>query len=107
MEVFASSGVFLFEEFRFDRRARGVFRRDDSGLFTPVAIGSRGLDILGVLIEGAGEVVSKDEIIAAVWPGGQRQRACDGARSSGLKGENLGAVDIEASEGDGQSGNVR
>ena len=69
MEAFASSEVFLFEEFRLDRRGGGLFRRDDSGVFTPVTIGSRGLDILGVLIARAGEVVSKDEIIAAVWPG--------------------------------------
>jgi TolB-like protein len=38
-------------------------------VFAPVAVGSRGLDILGVLIARASEVVSKDEIIAAVWPG--------------------------------------
>jgi adenylate cyclase len=57
-----------FEEFRLDRRGGGLFRRDDSGVFTPT-IGSRGLDILGVLIARAGEVVSEDEIIAAVWPG--------------------------------------
>jgi adenylate cyclase len=69
MEAFASSEVFLFEEFRLDRRGGGLLRRDDSGAFTPVTIGSRGLDILGVLIARAGEVVSKDEIIAAVWPG--------------------------------------
>ena len=48
---------------------RGVLSRlDDSGNFAPVEIGSRALDILGVLIERAGEVVSKDEIVAAVWP---------------------------------------
>ena len=35
----------------------------------PVAIGSCALDILAVLIARAGGVVSKDEIIAAVWPG--------------------------------------
>jgi TolB-like protein/DNA-binding winged helix-turn-helix (wHTH) protein len=68
METLASSEVFLFEDFRLDRRG-GLFRRDDDGAFTAVAIGSRGLDILGVLIERAGEVVSKDEIIDAVWPG--------------------------------------
>jgi TolB-like protein/Flp pilus assembly protein TadD len=39
-----------------------------AGKNEPVAIGSRALDILGMLIEQAGEVVSKDEIIAAVWP---------------------------------------
>jgi adenylate cyclase len=69
MEALASSEVFLFEDFRLDRRGGGLFRRDDDGAFAAVPIGSRGLDILGVLIERAGEVVSKDEIIAAVWPG--------------------------------------
>ena len=69
MEALASSEVFLFEDFRLDRHGGGLFRRDDDGAFTAVAIGSRGLDILGVLIERAGEVVSKDKIIAAVWPG--------------------------------------
>ena len=69
METLASSEVFLFEDFRLDRRGGGLFRRDDDGAFTAVAIGSRGLDILGVLIDRAGEVVSKDEIIDAVWPG--------------------------------------
>jgi DNA-binding winged helix-turn-helix (wHTH) protein len=69
MEALASPEVFLFEDFRFDRRAGGLFWRDANGAFVPVAIGSRGLDILGILIGRAGEVVSKDEIIAAVWPG--------------------------------------
>jgi TolB-like protein/Flp pilus assembly protein TadD len=68
MEELASSEVFLFEDFRLDRRGGGLFQRDDDGAFTAVAIGSRGLGILGVLIEKAGEVVSKDEIIATVWP---------------------------------------
>ena len=63
----APSEMLLFEDFRLDRRG-GLSRRDDSGALVPVAIGSRALDILGVLIERAGEVVSKDEIIAAVWP---------------------------------------
>jgi DNA-binding winged helix-turn-helix (wHTH) protein len=69
MEAIASSEVFLFEGFRLDRRGGGLFRRDVNGSFTAVAISSRGLNILGVLIGRAGEVVSKDEIIAAVWPG--------------------------------------
>src|SRR5690349_19223992 len=69
METLASSEVFLFEDFRLDRRGGGLFRRDDNGALTAVATSSRGLDILVVLIERAGEVVSKDEIIAAVWPG--------------------------------------
>ena len=68
-DAFATPEIFLFEDFRLDRRGGGLFRRNDKGVFAPVAVGSRGLDILGVLIARAGEVVSKDEIIAAVWPG--------------------------------------
>jgi adenylate cyclase len=68
MRGLAPSEIFLFEDFRLDRHG-GLFRRDDSGAFVPIAIGSRALDILGVLLERAGEIVSKDEIVAAVWPG--------------------------------------
>src|SRR6516164_6018877 len=69
MEALAPSEVFLFDDFRLDRRGGGLFRRDHSGAFAPVAVGSRGLDILGVLVAKAGETVSKDELITAVWPG--------------------------------------
>jgi TolB-like protein/Flp pilus assembly protein TadD len=69
VDTLASSEIFLFENFRLDRRGGGLFQRDDNGAFVPVAVGSRGLDILGVLIASAGVVVSKDEIISAVWPG--------------------------------------
>ncbi len=34
----------------------------------PVAIGARALDILNALVERAGEVVSKDELIHRAWP---------------------------------------
>ena len=61
MQGLAPSDIFLFENFRLDRRGGGLFQRDDNGAFVPVAVGSRGLDILGVLIERAGEVVSKEE----------------------------------------------
>jgi len=64
----ASSEIFLFADFRFDRAGGGLFRRDDHGAFAPVTIGSRALDLLAVLIERRGDVVSKDEIMAAVWP---------------------------------------
>jgi len=69
MQGLPPSETFLFEDFRLDRRAGGLFRCNAADKFEPVAIGSRALDILGVLIERAGEVVSKDEIIAAVWAG--------------------------------------
>jgi DNA-binding winged helix-turn-helix (wHTH) protein len=59
--------IFLFEGFRLDRQADGMFRRDERGVFVPMAIGSRALDVLGVLVGRAGDLVSRDEIIAAVW----------------------------------------
>jgi len=63
----ASGGIFLFEDFRLDRR--GLFRRDERGVFVPIGIGSRALDVLCVLIAANGDLVSKDEIMAGVWPG--------------------------------------
>jgi class 3 adenylate cyclase len=68
MKMQASSDSFLFEEFRLDRLGGRLFRRDDHGAFVPVAIGSRALDILAALIDRRGDIVSKEEIIAAVWP---------------------------------------
>jgi TolB-like protein/class 3 adenylate cyclase/tetratricopeptide (TPR) repeat protein len=66
MEALAAGETFLFEAFRLDRR--GLFRRDERGAFVPVAIGSRALDVLRVLIAAEGDLVSKNEIMAAVWP---------------------------------------
>jgi hypothetical protein len=39
--------IFQFDGFRLDRR--GLFRRDERGVFGPIAIGSRALEVLGVL----------------------------------------------------------
>ena len=66
METLANSEISLFEGFRLERR--GLFWRDAQGVFVPVAIGSRALDLLRVLIAARGDLVSKNEIIAAVWP---------------------------------------
>jgi DNA-binding winged helix-turn-helix (wHTH) protein len=68
MKMTASSDIYLFADFRFDRASGGLFRRDGPTTFAPVKIGSRALDLLTVLIEQRGFVVSKDEIMAAVWP---------------------------------------
>jgi DNA-binding winged helix-turn-helix (wHTH) protein len=44
-------------------------RRDERGVYVSVAIGSRALDILGVLVDRPGDLVSRGEIMDAVWPG--------------------------------------
>ena len=69
MDAFAAEGIFLFEGFCFDRRAGGLFRVDNNCVAVLVPLGARALDVLGVLLARPGEIVSKDELIAAVWPG--------------------------------------
>ena len=69
MDALAAADISLFEGFRLDRRGGVLFRRDQQGVFAPIAIGRRALDILGVLVERPGDLVSRDEIIEAVWPG--------------------------------------
>ena len=69
METVGSSDVFLFEQFRFDRHVGVLSRRAAGGEFLPVSLGSRARAVLGVLVERAGDLVSKDEIMRAVWPG--------------------------------------
>jgi TolB-like protein/DNA-binding winged helix-turn-helix (wHTH) protein len=67
MDTLAVADAYLFEGFRLDRR--GLARRNDNGGFVPVPVGSRALEILGVLVQRSGELVFRDEIINAVWPG--------------------------------------
>src|SRR6266550_5880140 len=69
MAAVVSDDISLFEDFRLDRRRHVLFQRDRQGVFVPLAIGRRALDILGVLIEQPGDLVSRDEITEAVWPG--------------------------------------
>ncbi len=61
--------VFHFGGFLLDPRCGGLFLIDDCGARIPVQIGSRALDVLSVLVGRRGELVSKHEIMDAVWPG--------------------------------------
>jgi DNA-binding winged helix-turn-helix (wHTH) protein len=54
--------------FLLDRSAGGLFRLDDDGNAVPLVLGSRALDVLGVLVERQGELVPKQAIMDAVWP---------------------------------------
>jgi TolB-like protein/Flp pilus assembly protein TadD len=67
MEVPSSTEIFLFDRFRLDRR--GLFRRDEGAALAPVEIGSRALDVLGVLLKRPGDLLSRDDIMVALWPG--------------------------------------
>jgi TolB-like protein len=65
MDALNSADMLLLGTFRFDQRSCALFHLD-SGAHIP--IGSRALGVLGVLVEHAGDLVSKDEIMKAVWP---------------------------------------
>jgi DNA-binding winged helix-turn-helix (wHTH) protein len=67
LEALTAADMFLFEDFR--RDCGGLSRRDQSGAFTPVPIGSRALEIFAVLVARPGDLVTRDEIIKKVWPG--------------------------------------
>ena len=59
--------VALFGDFLLDRSAGGLFRLDEHGNRIPLPLGSRALDVLGVLVERHGDLVSKQTIMDAVW----------------------------------------
>jgi adenylate cyclase len=69
LDALAAEEIFLFEGFGLDLKAGGLFRADGSGRQVSVAIGSRALDLLALLVRRHGDLVFKDEIMTAVWPG--------------------------------------
>jgi adenylate cyclase len=69
MDLSGSADSVLLEGFRLDRRGGCLFRVDQGGMGTPVALGRRTVALLSFLVERRGKLVSKDAIMAAVWPG--------------------------------------
>src|SRR3954469_5139330 len=58
--------VSTFERFRLDRR--GLSRVQANGAWEPVALGSRALGVLRLLVDQSGELVRKQVLMDAVWP---------------------------------------
>jgi DNA-binding winged helix-turn-helix (wHTH) protein len=70
MDQRGSADFLRFDGFRFDRRRGGcLYRLDRAGVAEPVQLRGRALSLLGLLLERRGELLSKDEIMKAVWPG--------------------------------------
>ena len=65
----ALKGTVEFENFRLDLRNGRLLRKDEHGASASVAIGSRALAMLGVFVSRPGELLSRQEIMDAVWPG--------------------------------------
>ena len=55
--------MFNFGHFQLIPARRALLESD-----IPIALGGRAFDILSLLVERAGEIVTKDELIARVWP---------------------------------------
>ncbi|MCA1443963.1 winged helix-turn-helix domain-containing protein [Ensifer sp. IC4062] len=55
---------YCFGTFRLSIAQRALYEEDQ-----PVRLGARALDILALLVERAGELVTKHELMARVWPG--------------------------------------
>jgi DNA-binding winged helix-turn-helix (wHTH) protein len=58
-----SSRAFRFGPFLLQPERQLLLKRD-----VPVRIGGRALDLLTILVERAGEIVSKGELISRAWP---------------------------------------
>lgn len=68
MSLLAGETSCKFDDFLLDLRGRTLSRVNANGVPTPVALGSRAFEILSLLIEQRGGIVSKLEIMDAVWP---------------------------------------
>src|SRR5712692_7270423 len=69
MERFGWAGNILVEGFRLDCHGGCLFRLDRQGEAVPVALGSRTVNLLRLLVKRRGQLVSKDEIMETVWRG--------------------------------------
>jgi TolB-like protein len=67
MHQMLSTDILLCGGFRLDRL--GLSRLDPGGIASPVALGTRALDLAWLLADRHGELISKDEIMETVWPG--------------------------------------
>ncbi len=69
MDAVAEPDAIQFVGFRLDRRRRVLLQLDKGGDAAPANIGARALDVLWELASRPGDVVSRSEIMDAVWPG--------------------------------------
>ena len=62
-----------FLEFRLDPANQCLWRRGDSEEEVRVALTPKAFDVLRYLVEHAGQLVTQDELLDALWPGGYVQ----------------------------------
>jgi len=63
-----ASRCVIFGDFRFNVPARELLRVGNHGSATPISLGSRAADLLHLFLHRPGELITKSEIMDAVWP---------------------------------------
>jgi DNA-binding winged helix-turn-helix (wHTH) protein/TolB-like protein/tetratricopeptide (TPR) repeat protein len=63
-----ASRTLAFDRFRFKLTTRELLRVAEDGSETPIPLGLRAADVLLYFLQRPGELVSKNEIMRAVWP---------------------------------------
>src|ERR1700677_4731327 len=63
-----ASRSLVFDHFRFNVPGRELLRVDDTGAVNPISLGSRATELLVLFLSRPGELVTKNEIMEAVWP---------------------------------------
>ena len=63
-----ASRFLIFGDLRFDPATRELARVEAGGAAVPLPIGSRAADILLLFLQRPGDLVTKNEIMSAVWP---------------------------------------
>src|SRR5262249_19834406 len=63
-----TSRILVFDRYRFKLPTRELLRVAEEGSETPIPLGLRAADVLLFFLERPGELVTKSEIMQAVWP---------------------------------------
>ena len=66
--MLSASRFLMFVDFRFNVPTRELMRVGNDGTLTPVSLGSRAADLLLLFLQRPGALVTKNEIMDAVWP---------------------------------------
>src|SRR5258708_12255908 len=69
----AKKSSIRFLEFRLDPANQCLWRRGDSEEEARVVLTPKAFDVLRYLVERAGQLVTQDELLDALWPGGYVQ----------------------------------
>jgi tetratricopeptide (TPR) repeat protein/DNA-binding winged helix-turn-helix (wHTH) protein len=66
--MLSASRILIFGDFRFEVPTRQLLRGGTSGQGIPIVLGSRASDLLLLFLQRPGELVTKNDIMDAVWP---------------------------------------